>query len=166
MANNENYLGKSGGGLVKALIAAGGGLMLIVVGVFAGPLVRNMGSDPADDGASASAAESVQAAFYISLDPPLVVNFKDALGDNHYMQIDMELMARDRAVIDAVKEHAPVIRNSLILLYGNADYDAVTTRSGKEAMLSDGLAEIQAIMTEHIGSPGVEAVYFTNLIIQ
>jgi threonine dehydrogenase-like Zn-dependent dehydrogenase len=56
--------------------------------------------------------------------------------------------------------------NNLILLYGNAIYDEVTTRSGKEKMLADGLAEIQNIMKTQIGEPGVEAVYFTSLIVQ
>jgi len=33
-------------------------------------------------------------------------------------------------------------------------------------LLADGLAEIQRVMTEMIGEPGIEAVYFTDLIIQ
>jgi hypothetical protein len=33
-------------------------------------------------------------------------------------------------------------------------------------MLADGLAEIQNILKTQIGEPGVEAVYFTSLIVQ
>ena len=65
-----------------------------------------------------------------------------------------------------VTEHTPVIRNNLILLYGNSKYEVVTTREGKEQMLSDGLSEIQAVLSEQIGEPGVEALYFTALVIQ
>jgi flagellar FliL protein len=75
-------------------------------------------------------------------------------------------MARDQDVINAVREHAPVIRNDLILLYTNVVYEEVTTREGKEKMLSDGLLQVQNIMEERIGEPGVEALYFTGLVIQ
>ena len=82
------------------------------------------------------------------------------------MQVTLEVMARDQGVINAVREHAPVIRNDLILLYASSMYEDVTTREGKEKMLSEGLAEVQRIMTERIGEPGVEALYFTGLVIQ
>jgi len=65
-----------------------------------------------------------------------------------------------------VREHVAVIRNNLILLYSGAIYDEITTREGKEKMLADGLAEVQKVMTDQIGEPGVEAVYFTALVIQ
>jgi flagellar FliL protein len=109
---------------------------------------------------------SGKAPLYTSLHPPLVVNFDDATGATHFMQVTMDVMARDQDVINAVREHMPVIRNNLILLYGNSIYEEVTTRSGKEKMLADGLSEVQKVMKAQIGKTGVEAVYFTSLIIQ
>ena len=142
-------------------------MILIVLGVFAGPMVRQVVSGaPVAAQAADAPATAGSPALYTSLHPPFVVNFKDSRGDSHYMQVTMEVMARDQKVIDAVKNHTPVIRNALILLYGNVDYDAVITREGKEQMLADGLAEIQDVMTQQTGTSGVEAVYFTNLIIQ
>ena len=82
------------------------------------------------------------------------------------MQITMEVMSRDQSVINAVREHTPVVRNALILMFGTAEYEAVVTREGKEQMLDDALAEIQQVMQERIGEPGIEAVYFTSLVIQ
>jgi flagellar protein FliL len=168
MADNEtNTEGaeKSGGGAKRALIA-GGAVILVVLGVFAGPAVRNMASGPAAEVQPSGAAAPATDALYTSLHPPLVVNFRDSLGESHYMQLTMEVMARDQKVIDAVKNHAAVLRNALILLYANVDYDKINTRAGKEKMLADGLAEIQKVMKQQFGTPGVEAVYFTNLIIQ
>lgn len=166
--DNEQAIEKKGGGTRRALLAGGGAVLLVVLGVFAGPMVRSVVTDPVTgaDSADAAAAAARKPALYTGLHPPLVVNFKDGFGDSHYMQISMEVMARDQKVIDAVKEHTPVIRNALILLYGNVDYDALGTRAGKEQMLADGLKEIQDVMTQQIGAAGVEAVYFTNLIIQ
>lgn len=172
---DENQEGQSpteggGGGLVKKLLIGVGALVLLAIGIAVGPMILGDKTDPEASG-EASAGEAAQQsssdpAIYTSLHPPIVVNFKDSLGDPHFMQITMEVMARNQSVINAVREHTPVIRNNLILLYGNANYEAITTRQGKEAMLADGLQVVQEVMTEQIGEPGVEAVYFTSLIIQ
>lgn len=157
---------ESGGGLMKKLVLAGIGVALLGAGVFGGMMF--FGGDAPAEGAEAAeeAMPGGGPALYTSLHPPLVVNFKDSVGESHFMQITMEVMARDQNIINSVREHTPVIRNSLILLYSGAIYEEVTTREGKEKMLADGLAEIQAVMTEQIGEPGVEAVYFTALVIQ
>lgn len=152
------------GGLMKKLILVVAALAIAGIGVFIGMSFMG-GEQPAED-AEADAEPVEGPAIYQSLHPPLVVNFKDELGDAHFMQITMEVMARDQSVVNSVREHMPVIRNALILLYANAIYEEVTTRQGKEQMLADGLAEIRRVMTEQIGEPGIEAVYFTSLVIQ
>jgi flagellar FliL protein len=163
----EGAAGKPGGGLTKMLMIGGGALVLLAVGIFAGPAVMNMVSPPPPDEAAGEAAgPSSGPALYASLHPPIVVNFKDEAGDSHYMQITMEVMARDQGVINSVREHAAVIRNELILLYSGARYEEVTTHEGKQKMLDEGLAAIQDVMAETTGEPGVEAVYFTSLVIQ
>ena len=105
-------------------------------------------------------------ALFASLDPPLVVNFDDGFGDTHFMQMTLEVMARDQGIIEHVRNHTAVIRNNLILLFSNVTYEAVTTREGKQEMLDDALVEIQDIIKKETGETGVEAVYFTGLIIQ
>lgn len=154
------------GGLMKKLMFVGIGAALLGAGVFGGMTFFG-GDAPAEDAEVVEdAAPESGPALYTSLHPPLVVNFKDSVGDSHFMQVTMEVMARDQNVINSVREHTPVIRNSLILLFSGAVYEEVTTREGKEKMLADGLAEIQKVMTEQFGEPGVEAVYFTALVIQ
>ena len=123
---------------------------------------------PAEDNAAVEAeeAESSKPALYTSLAPPLVVNVKDSLGETHFMQITMEVMARDQGLLNSVREHSPIIRNNLILLYGMSTYEEITTREGKEKLLADGLAEIKSIMLQRVDDDSVEALYFTSLIIQ
>lgn len=153
---------KSGGR--KLLIGSAIGVLL-AAGIAVAVMFTN--EPPSEgDGDSAVAASKPQAAFYLSLHPPLVVNLTDAFGAAHFMQITLEVMARKQDVINTVRDHTPAIRNSLILLYGSEKYEDVVTREGKEKMLADGLAEIRKIMKEQSGISGVEAVYFTSLIIQ
>jgi len=173
--NNETEAPEeSGGGLVKKLMMGGMALVLVGGGIFAGPAVMNIISPPPaeDEGEGVveegeeAPEESKQPALYVSLHPPLVVNIKDAVGETHFMQITMEVMARDQELLNSVREHAAVIRNNLILLYSTAIYEDVTTREGKEKLLSDGLQEIKSAMLDLVGDDGIEALYFTTLIIQ
>lgn len=169
MNANEKAPPPPAGGWKKKLAAGGAAALLLVAGGFAGPLVRNMlpAGGEATMEAGAAEAKDDRPELYTGLHPPLVVNLKDPTGEPHYMQVTMEVMARDQRVIDAVKKHSAAIRNSLILLYGsNVAYATVNTREGKEKMLADALAEIRAIIRERTGEDGVEAVYFTSLIIQ
>lgn len=162
----EEAAAPAGGGMMKKIILVVGALALVGGGVFAG--MTFFGSDePADgeDVVEESVPDSAPA-IYTSLHPPLVVNFKDDVGDAHFMQITLEVMARDQDIINSVREHTPVIRNALILLFSSSVYEEVTTRAGKTKLLADGLEEIQGVMTDKIGEPGVEALYFTALIIQ
>lgn len=154
---------KSGGR--KLLIGSAIGVLL-AAGIAVAVMFTNEPPSEGDGDSAVAAASKPQAAFYLSLHPPLVVNLTDAFGAAHFMQITLEVMARKQDVINAVRDHTPAIRNSLILLYGSEKYEDVVTREGKEKMLADGLAEIRKIMKEQSGISGVEAVYFTSLIIQ
>jgi len=157
------------GGMMKMLILGGTAVALLVVGVFAGPAIKNMITGaPSEEGevATESVVETSGPAIYQSLHPPLVVNLLDSYGDSHFMQITLEIMSRDQEVINAVREHTPAIRNALILYFGTAKYDEIVTREGKEQLLEQALNEVQGVMQERIGEPGVEAAYFTSLIVQ
>lgn len=166
MAETGESTGTGGRGRGRWIAIGGGALVLVAAGIFGFATLRGPASS-ADTGQAGQADPRRAApAIYTSLHPPLVVNFTDSSGQRHFMQVTLELMARDKDVIEAVRVHAPAIRNSLILLYGNTDYEAAITREGKEQMLADALAEVQAVLKERIGKDGVEAVYFTNLVIQ
>ena len=165
-ANETQEAPEAGGGMMKKLILVGVGLALLGAGVFAG--MTFLGEDAPAEGEEVAEETKPEAgpAIYQSLHPPMVVNFKDSQGEPHFMQMTMEVMARDQNVINPIREHTPVIRNALILLYSSANYDEVTTREGKEKLLADGLAEIERVITEQTGEGGVEALYFTALVIQ
>ncbi len=158
---------ESGAGRSKLIVISVVIVVLAVGGYFATPYIMNVVSPPVDtDAELADETDTSNPALFASLHPPLVVNFKDAYGDAHFMQITMEVMAREQGIIDHVRNHAAVIRNSLILMYGSVDYDFVITRAGKEKMLADALEEIQTIVETETGETGVESVFFTSLIIQ
>ena len=165
-ANETQEAAESSGGIGKILLFGGIAVVLLAVGGFAGWTFMKPDAAEEPEASAEESASKPGPTFYTSLHPPLVVNFTDELGDPHVMQITLEVMATDQVSINSVREHVPVIRNSLILLFGSAVYEEVLTREGKEQLLADGLAEIQRIMSDKVGDHEVEALYFTALVIQ
>lgn len=167
MAEEENQdqaaEGEKKGGMGK-LIIIGVAVILLGGGGFFG--YQMMNPPPEEDPAAEEQQPASKPALFASLHPPIVVNFEDEYGEAHFMQMTLEVMAREQKIVDHVKNHAAVIRNSLILMFSNVDYETVTTRDGKQKMLDEALMEIQDIVMKETGDSGVEAVYFTGLIIQ
>jgi flagellar FliL protein len=102
---------------------------------------------------------------YHTLHPNFVVNFQSPKRER-YLQVSVEIMTRSEEVVDAVKKHMPVIRNSLVMLFGSQDAQELRSREGKETLRQDVLGEIQKVLEERIGESGVEEAYFTSFVMQ
>lgn len=102
---------------------------------------------------------------YFALEPPLVVSFESPAAVR-FLQLTVEVMARDAAVIEAVEQHNPVIRNNLLMLVGGADLATLSTREGKESLRARALSEVQAVVEAQTGEKGVEDLYFTSFVVQ
>jgi flagellar FliL protein len=102
---------------------------------------------------------------YFAFDPPLVVSFQEQTT-MRFLQITVEVMGRNEEMVAAVKTHMPVIRNNLLMLLGGRSIPDLTSREGKEQLRKDALAEVQKILKENTGKPGVEDLYFTSFVLQ
>ncbi|MCK9531584.1 MAG: flagellar basal body-associated FliL family protein [Gammaproteobacteria bacterium] len=114
--------------------------------------------------AAAMNAVQVKPALYLPL-RPLVVNFSEK-GPARFLQVELQVMARDQAVLSAVETHMPAIRNDILFLLGSQTYDTVSTREGKEALRLQILQAIQRILEQNQFVTGVENVYFTSFVMQ
>ncbi len=102
---------------------------------------------------------------YLPLDPALVVNIRHN-GNSQYLQASIQLMTWDAEAYDAAKLHAPALRNALIMLFSTADYEALSSVEGKEALQNDARDTINRVLKELTGVDGIDAVYFTSLVFQ
>jgi flagellar FliL protein len=110
--------------------------------------------------------EPAAPALYVALDPPFVVNF-EAEEQVRFLQVTAQLMSRDPATVEILKTSDPVIRNDLLLLFGNQKYSVISTREGKESLRTQTLAAVRKIVAAAGGKPEkVEAVYFTSFVMQ
>ena len=152
------------------LIAAGG---VLVTGIGVGAALFLLGGDEevamnAEGGDVASEAvdtSSKEPPIYVGLDPDFVVAFQNP-KHARFIKASLEVMIRDKDVEDAIKLHMPVIRDSVLMLFSMQNEDELASREGKEQFRAEILAEVQKVIEEHTGNPGVEAVYFTNLVMQ
>ncbi|MBL8258792.1 MAG: flagellar basal body-associated FliL family protein [Candidatus Competibacteraceae bacterium] len=173
---------KKGGGFKKILLIVVGALVLIGGAVggtlfFTGalhkpaeaasehkPAAKASAKSGGGHGAEAAPATG-QLAIYQPLDPPFIINFEDQ-GILRYLQIGLSVMSRDKVVIDAVNNNMPQIRNNLILLFGNQKVETLSSNEGKEKLRALALEQVQTVLNQEIGEPGIEAIYYTAFVMQ
>lgn len=156
---------KKGKGKLIAIL-----IVLLAGGGAGGWYLTHGKADPhagAKDGEHGEGAESAAptTAVYLPMTPPFVVNLSDTEA-LRYLQADMELMARDPKVIEDAKLHMPHIRDRILLLLSQQRTTDINTREGKEALQAKILAEIQSVLKQETGKPGIDAVYFTSFVMQ
>jgi flagellar FliL protein len=176
----EGAKDKKGGGGIVGMVVNGLGIFVLTLGaVVAGGFVneklhprQELAISPEgkitikEKHEDAAPEDKKQApAVYFAFDPPLIVNFDDEQAVR-FLQLQMEVLARDPAAIEAVKLHSPVIRNNLLMLMNGRDYKSLMNREGKEKLRQECLKEIQRILTKETGKPGIEDVFFTSFVVQ
>ena len=150
----------------KIIIIAVGVLLLAGIGV--GAMLFLKEDPPAENDASAEAAEpqvKVADPVYQGLDPDFVVAFQNP-KTVRFIKLSIEVMARDDDVIEAVKLHMPAVRDRVIILLSSKSEEDLLDTDGKEQLREEVLTSVQNVLKENSDSPDVEAVYFTNFVMQ
>jgi flagellar FliL protein len=138
-----------------------GALVVLVAGGAGGFFLMKGGHGKADPAAEAKAKPAV----YLQLDPAFVVNFQDE-NALRFLQVGVNAMSHDPEAMVALKEADPEVRNALLMLFSAQDVKSLSDVKGKQKLQAAALAEIQRVLKEKIGRPGVDAVYFTSFIMQ
>jgi flagellar FliL protein len=120
--------------------------------------------EPAQSGGHAGAEGAGKTALYYAMDPPMVVNFEDG-SVVRFLQITMEVMAHDQKAIESVQRNMPLIRNNLLLLMSNRNYQTLMSREGKDKLREEALAEIRAVQKKQ-GGEDIDDLLFTSFVVQ
>lgn len=173
-------------GVVVLLVAGAAGLYFTGVVSFGKPEVVEVDAE-----GNPIVHEEATPPLYLPLEPPFVVNFTHR-GTLRYLQLSLELMYHNEAILQKVTANMPAIRNDLILLFSNQEYETLATLEGKEALRDKIMVAVNNIVShaelvsgggggEHGGGGGdVEAlpeakealelakgeVYITNFVMQ
>ena len=154
---------------VLVVLLAGGGAAWFLLGHKGEDAAGKAESSDTDKGHKSAKSDKGHKeggpALYLTLDPKLVVNFETP-GKARFLQVGMDLMAHDQAVIDGLKQHMPAIRNELLLLFSGKSYETLASREGKEAIKTEILEAVNRILAAREIKGRVEEVYFTTLVMQ
>ncbi len=155
-----------------------GNKKLLILYIIIGLLVVGMGTVTAlllmggEGQPSPEAAVAFKEPNYLPLEK-LTVNFS-ARGPARFLQVDIQAMSTDKAALKAIETHMPIIRNDILLLLGTQSFEEISTRAGKEKLRTDVQDTINRILAERtppgkdgqVSPPVIEAVYFTNFVMQ
>ncbi len=178
MAAEEIEVAQAGqgskGGIVKTLGIAVGLFVLMLASQFVAPmlacnfmpgLMPGCAQTAPVDEVKKTKDEPKGPPQYLALDPPLVVSFEDRQAIR-FLQVTVEVMARDEASIKAVTTHTPVIRNNLLMLMGGRTLSDLTSTEGKELLRTESLTEVQRILKQFDDKNDIEELYFTSFVVQ
>lgn len=147
----------------KLFLLIGVGLLALLLSVGGVVYFVLSGDDSAD---AAEPAVPVQMpAIYQPLDPAFVVNYTHA-GRQRYMQVSVVLMGRDPKKMEEATRHFPLIRNQLVMLFSSEDFEELLTAEGKEKLRERATLAVQSMLEREMSDPVVEAVLFTNMVMQ
>lgn len=161
-AKGENG-GEGGGNKKLFLILGAGGLVLAIAAGVGGWMLAGGGEKPAAEAEAAHAGPPP--AIYAPLAEKLVVQIEEG-GKLHSVMASISLMAHEQAVIDEVTVHSPLIRSRVVTVLGAQSFSALRTDAGREALRAAVLEAVQQVLKQETGKPGVEQVYFTDLVVQ
>lgn len=145
-----------------ALIAAG------AAGGGGGVWYFTSAGHPAEAEAKAAPARKAPPApaQYFALEPAFVVNLNGSMDGPRYLQVEIQLMTRDPAALEAIKTHAPAIRARLLMLLSQVTAEEIADLAGKQKLQAAALAEVQKVLVTETGKPGADELLFTSFVTQ
>ncbi|EGW53710.1 flagellar basal body-associated FliL family protein [Candidatus Endoriftia persephone] len=100
---------------------------------------------------------------YHALDPVFVVNLP---GKPSLIQVGVTVRVRSDQMVEFLKHNDPMIRHHFLDLLGAKDGKVLKNREAKEALQREMLDKLNGIVKELDGPGEVEALYFTNFVMQ
>ena len=104
-------------------------------------------------------------AIYVDLHPAFTVNLQGK-SKARFLQASVQVLTRDPKVEAQIKQHGPMIRNKLVMLFSGKTSHELRTVEGKEKLQQEARSEIDKVLKSENGKGGAEAVFFTSFVMQ
>jgi len=163
MAEEEEVEAPSGGKKKIILIALGA--LLLVGGAIGGTLMFVGGGEPAEEAKAEEVEEVKGDPTYVELKPPFTVNLdpEDPVG---FLQISIQVLTHNNDVAEEIEKHKPLIRNNLVMLFGQQKSADLRAPEGKETLQKSALETVQKVIDEYGKGGEVDNVFFTSFVMQ
>ncbi len=153
------------GGGKKKLIFIIVGVILLIGGSIGGTLLIVGGDETAETEVAEEVEVSRGDASYIDLKPAFTVNLapEDPVG---FLQISLQVLTFDDDVAEELEKHKPLIRNNLVVLFGEQSSADLRAPEGKERLQKSALDTVQTVINKHGSGGEVDNVFFTSFVMQ
>jgi flagellar protein FliL len=155
---------KKGKGKLIIIIAA----VLLGIGVGAGSVFFLVGGSDSDSDEAVLEEELVpqhQQAIYHRFNEPMIVTVMSG-GKQRYLQINVTVKTKDKAVVRLIETHAPVVKSSLNNLFSAQDLNHMQSAQGRMDLNEEALSVVQTFITSKNEKLVVEKVLFTDFVMQ
>lgn len=161
-AETEEAPSKSKKGLIIMIV-----VVLIAIAASVGGTLYFVGQDqPGSEEEVVEDNPSVPSiAIYHQMRPSFIVNYVTNTKPR-YLQAELAVMARDPALIEALIDHTPLVRARILRELSDARFEEIRTNEGKEVLRETLLASLNEVIQEETSLSGLEAVLFTNFVLQ
>ena len=103
-------------------------------------------------------------ALYVKFHPDFIVNLR--ADRPRFLMVTIQSMSRENDGIEAAKHHMPAIRHTLLMLLSEQTAETVKSSADKKRLMDEALVRIQEVMVAETGDPGIEAVLFTDFVLE
>jgi flagellar FliL protein len=160
----------SSGGKKKLIIIIVAVVLLVAIAVGATVFLMSGDDSASDEAATKEVAEEVVEevkipAQYIKMKPRFIVNYNVGTRQR-FLQASIEIMTRSQGVVDAVELHNPMLRNEIVRILSDQDFNALRTPEGRQALKTELQEKLIAIVKREADVEGIEAVLFTDFVMQ
>ncbi len=145
------------------LLGGGAGAGLYFIGALT-PDAQTASEDD-EDFEEEEEEEAKGEAIYVDLHPAFTVNLQGK-SKARFLQASVQVLTREPEVEQQIKQHAPMIRNKLVMLFSAKTSQELRTLEGKESLQNEARSAIEKVLKAESGEGGVEAVFFTSFVMQ
>lgn len=165
MAQEEAQAEAPSGGKLKLILIIFGALLLVGGSVGGTLLFVGGGSETAAAEAEEQTEVSRGTASYVDMKPAFTVNLapEDPVG---FLQISIQALTFDSDVAEELEKHKPLIRNNLVVLFGQQNSIDLRASEGKQRLQKSALETVQSVIDQYGSGGEVDNVYFTSFVMQ
>lgn len=113
----------------------------------------------------ASSEEGQKEVFY-EMTPPFIVNMSDDTKQARYLQIGVVLVVSSEEMLEVIKANDVLIKNTLVSLYSDREYNKLNTREGKEEIRQETFNAVKKVMTEKGSGSAIKGILFSSFVMQ
>lgn len=138
--------------LVVAIGASVGGTMFLLGGA-------------GEKAAESEVEEEPKVAAYHVFEPPFVINYQVG-GRGRYLQTELSVFTHKATVIDAVKQHEPLVKARISETLAAQNFLDLQTTEGKRSLQKGLLETVNGVLRKNQVEDEVEQVMFGSFVLQ